>query len=147
MKAALDTNLLAYAEQRGAKQAKARRLLTQAPPDLTVLPVQVCGELYNVLVRKFGFERATAVLVVNQWRDTFILAATTDAIMAAALDLSASHDLQIWDAVILAAAAEAGCDLLLSEDLQDGVRWRGVTVVNPFAAPMSPLLDAFLAQP
>jgi hypothetical protein len=34
----------------------------------------------------------------------------------------------------LAVAAKGSCRLLLSEDLQDGFSWRGVTVANPFAA-------------
>ncbi len=53
--------------------------------------------------------------------------------------------LGIWDAVILSAAADARCRLLLSEDLQDGFTWRGVTVVNPFASSPHRLLAALLA--
>jgi len=61
------------------------------------------------------------------------------------MDLAAEHGLSIWDSVILAASAEAGCRLLLSEDLQDGFTWRGVTVTNPFSANVHPLLKAALA--
>jgi predicted nucleic acid-binding protein len=50
----------------------------------------------------------------------------------------------IWDALILAVAAENRCRLLLSEDFQAGFTWRGVTVVNPFAAQPSPLLKGLL---
>jgi len=50
--------------------------------------------------------------------------------MVAATDLAADRGLSIWDAVVLAASAEAECRLLLSEDLQTGFTWRGVTVVN-----------------
>jgi predicted nucleic acid-binding protein len=39
---------------------------------------------------------------------------------------------------MLAAAAQAGCRLLLSEDMQDGFTWRGVTIRNPFAATPPP---------
>ena len=52
---------------------------------------------------------------------------------AAALDLVIEHRLQFWDALIVNAAAEAGCTLLLSEDMQDGFMIRGVTIVNPLA--------------
>jgi hypothetical protein len=45
---------------------------------------------------------------------------------------------------MLAVAAENGCGLLLSEDLQDGFSWGGLRVVNPCAAPRFPLLDALL---
>jgi predicted nucleic acid-binding protein len=43
--------------------------------------------------------------------------------------------------VIFAAAAASGCRLLLSEDMQDGFTWRGVTVANPFAAKRNELLE------
>ena len=56
------------------------------------------------------------------------------------MDLAADHGLSIWDAVIVAGAAQAGCRLLLSEDLQNGFTWQGVTVVNPFAPEVHPLL-------
>jgi predicted nucleic acid-binding protein len=64
--------------------------------------------------------------------------------MVAAADLAVDHKLSIWDAVIMAAAAEAGCRLLLSEDLQEGFTWRGVTVANPFATRRHALLNNLL---
>ena len=63
----------------------------------------------------------------------------------AAMDLVADHSLSIWDAIILAVTADSGCRLLLSEDLQDGFTWRGVTVANPFDEPPHPLLASLLA--
>ena len=70
---------------------------------------------------------------------------TSAAVMISATDLASDHGLTIWDSVVLAAAAEADCRLLLSEDLQEGFTWRGVTVANPFAAAPHPLLAALLA--
>ena len=40
----------------------------------------------------------------------------------------------VRDKASIVAAASAGCDLLLSEDMHDGMVWRGTTVRNPFAA-------------
>jgi predicted nucleic acid-binding protein len=48
--------------------------------------------------------------------------------------------------VILSAASQAGCRLLLSEDLQDGFTWGGVTVINPFASPRHLLLEAIISN-
>jgi hypothetical protein len=67
--------------------------------------------------------------------------------MVNAMDLACNHDLTIWDSVVLAASAEAECRLLLSEDLQEGFTWRGVTVTNPFAPRLHTLLAAILADP
>lgn len=62
----------------------------------------------------------------------------------AALDLSVDHGLQIRDALILSVAAESHCRLLLSEDMQSGFTWRGVTVLNPFVSAQHPLLAGLL---
>ena len=70
-------------------------------------------------------------------------AAATD---VAAADLATDHQLGIWDAVILSAASQSGCRLLLSEDLQEGFTWAGLTVVNPFASPRHALLHALLGE-
>jgi predicted nucleic acid-binding protein len=64
--------------------------------------------------------------------------------MLSATDLATDHRLGIWDAVVLSASAEAGCRLLLSEDLHEGFTWGGVTVTNPFAAVRHDLLQSVL---
>ena len=58
--------------------------------------------------------------------------------------LTVDHGLQIWDAVFLAVTAENRCRMLLSEDMQHGFTWRGVTVVNPCQFPSHPLLSSIL---
>lgn len=62
-------------------------------------------------------------------RDAYSLVETSAAVLAEATDL-AVQQFGIWDAGLLSAAAESGCRLLLSEDMQDGFIWKGVTVVN-----------------
>ncbi|WP_342241289.1 PIN domain-containing protein [Inquilinus sp. OTU3971] len=148
MKVALDTNILAYAEGvNGADRAAAARGLVQKlPADAVALPVQVLGELFHVLVRKAKWTPDAARTAILSWHDAFAIIDTSMGIMAAAADLAHDHQLVIWDAVILAAAAEGSCRLLLSEDLQDGFTWRGVTVANPFAPTLHALLEAFLAD-
>ena len=69
---------------------------------------------------------------------------TTAETVALAADLVAGHRLSFWDAVIVAASVQAGCRLLLSEDMQDGFTWRGTTIVNPFALSPHPLLAGVL---
>lgn len=54
--------------------------------------------------------------------------------MARAPGSTASRSgLAFWDALIVAAARSAGCDALLTEDLQDGQDLDGLVVVDPFA--------------
>ena len=65
--------------------------------------------------------------------------------MISAIDLAADHRLGIWDSIIVSVASNSGCRTLLSEDLQDGFSWRGVTIVNPFSANRHPLMQVLLA--
>lgn len=146
MTIAIDTNVLAYAEgtNGAAMKNRALDLIERLPADSVVVPAQVLGELFNVLVRKAGRPPTVAREAILTWQDAHDVAPTSSAVMARAADLAADHRLGIWDAVILAASAEAGCRLLLSEDLQHGFTWSGVTVVNPFAEDPHPLLGALL---
>lgn len=148
MRVALDTNVLAYAEgvNEGARQREAIALLDRLPRNTVVLPVQVLGELFNVLVRVGERSASEARAVVEAWRESVLLVATTQEVMESATRLASDHHIRIWDAVILSAAAQAGCRLLLSEDMHDGFTWAGVTVVNPFAAERHALLDALLDE-
>jgi predicted nucleic acid-binding protein len=145
---ALDTNVIAYAEGlNGPSMRKAALELLQGLPRASVvLPVQTLGELFQVLVRKAGRSRASARFTVITWSDGYAVAETSTAAVLAAADLAVNHQLGIWDAVILSVAAEAGCRLLLSEDMQNGFIWQGVTIANPFAHPRHPLLDGLLKQ-
>lgn len=146
MKVALDTNVLAYAEGINGleKRDVVLELVRCLPQEAAVIPVQVLGELFNVLVRKAGRSQADAREAILGWRDTFPVVETTPEAMLAAADLATDHQFGIWDAVILCVASQVGCRLLLSEDLQEGFTWGGVTVVNPFSSPRHALLGSLL---
>jgi predicted nucleic acid-binding protein len=143
---ALDTNVLAYAEDTNgpAKKKAALDLLERLPPESTLIPVQALGELFSVLVRKASRSRERARDAVLSWGDSFPLIETSSSVILLASELTVRHQLGWWDAVILSAAADAKCRLLLSEDLQEGFTWSGVTITNPFAESRHALLDAML---
>src|ERR1700674_3302832 len=122
----------------------ALELVQRLPEGTTLLPVQTLGELFNLLVRKARRPPAKARKAILSWRDAFPLIETSAEVMLAAADLATDHQLSIWDSVILSAAAESGCRLLLSEDMQEGFTWKGVTVTNPFARSKHELLTALL---
>lgn len=146
MRVALDTNVLAYAEgvNGSAMKKAALELVDRLPQNLVALPVQSLGELFQLLVKKAGRSPAEARKAILSWRTAYALVETSSEVLLAALDLSV-RQFSIWDAVILCAAAEADCHLLLSEDMQNGFVWRGVTIVNPFAKPRHPQLEALLS--
>ena len=148
MRVALDTNILAYAEGVNGVDMKrtALELVEKLPESAVLLPVQTLGELFNLLVRKAARPPEKARKAILSWRDAFSLIETSTEVMLSAADLATDHQLSIWEAVILSAAAEGGCRLLLSEDLQEGFTWKGVTVTNPFAAKKHDLLIVLLGD-
>src|SRR5207237_10648517 len=95
-------------------QRRALGLIGRIPRSEVVLPVQVLGELFYVLTSKASRPCDVARAVILSWRDAFSLIDTSETVVLAALDLAADHQLFIWDAVILSAAAEGACRLLLS---------------------------------
>ena len=148
MRVAIDTNVLAYAE--GVGDAKrcgvAVGLIERLPESAVLLPAQVLGELMLVLTRKAGRTREFARDAVLGWADSFDVVDSTWASFQSAFDLSVNHECGMWDALVMAVAAENRCRIVLSEDLQHGFTWRGVTIVNPFLPDESPLLAALLSQ-
>lgn len=134
MRVALDTNVLAYAEGVNGPERRqaALQVVRELAGDEVILPIQAVAELFTVLTRKARWPAAQARAAARQWIDSYTVFDTTAAVLADAMELAVAHHLARWDAVILAAAAQAECRLLLSEDMQDGFVWRGVTVRNPF---------------
>ena len=146
MRVVLDTNVLAYAEgvNGAARKANALDLIQRLPADAALLPVQTLGELFQLLVRKVNRTPARARAAILGWRDAFPLIETSENVIVGAAELAATHRFSIWDGIVLASAAEGGCRLLLTEDLQEGFTWNSVTVTNPFAVYSNPLLTNFL---
>ncbi len=146
MRVALDTNILAYAEGVGDAERcrQATELVASLPTDATILPAQTLGELSRVLTSKRRLPASQARAAVFAWADSFEVMDSSWPAFQSAFDLTVDHQLPMWDALILAVAAEAQCRMLLSEDFQDGFVWRGVMVVNPFSINPSPLLASFL---
>lgn len=148
MRIALDTNILVYAEgiNSDVRRDGVTRLLRKLPSGNIYIPLQALGELFYVLVRKGSLQPTTARNVVLEWRDEYAMIETSQEVFLSGLELSIHHRMRIWDAIILSAAASADCRLLLSEDLQDGLTWNGVTVVNPFAKTPNKLLLEALSE-
>ena len=140
MRVALDTNVLVYAEGWGddARCKLAGDLIARLKPTDSIVAVQVLGELSRVLTSKMKKSGSEVRELLLSWSDGVVVADTTWTAFQSAMDLSVDHQISMWDALILAVAAENKCRLLLSEDFQNGFTWRGVTVVNPFETKAKP---------
>jgi predicted nucleic acid-binding protein len=126
----LDTNVLIYAQGTGEKSNIAREAIRAGG----VISVQVLNEFAAVLRRKFRQEWPAIAAALADVRVVLdpVRPIGVDT-HEAAFALATENGLGFYDALIVAAALEAGCDLLLTEDLQAGRRIGGLAIVNPFA--------------
>jgi predicted nucleic acid-binding protein len=97
-----------------------------------------------VMTHKIKRSAADAGLQIKLWSDVFEIAPTTAKCLVIAASLSNQHNIQIFDAIIIAASAEAGCRVLFSEDMQHEAVFNGVTIINPFLDDRHPMLVAAL---
>jgi predicted nucleic acid-binding protein len=143
----LDSNVLIYAlvEPDSAKGRRAIELIA-VTAGRGVLATQALGEFLWVVRRRRPDLAVDALQTLGQLREVFAIVDTSVALLAAAAELRARCRLQFWDAVIWQAAASAGANLLLSEDLQDGFRADGMRVLNPFAPANVVELDRLLPR-
>lgn len=130
-----DTNVLVYADDldAGAKRDRAQALLAAAlRAGDGVLSTQVLQEFFVIATRKLGVDPAIARRKVELLATLDVVKVDVPMILRA-VDLHRLHSLSFWDALVVRAAASAGCTRLLSEDMQHGATFDGVRVENPFA--------------
>ena len=134
MSAFLDTNVVVYAFDTAdaAKQQAAIALLESE--QRLVVSTQVVLEVWWVLTRRLTRplpEDAAAAVVDELCRLPVV---TTDVEMVRrSIDTARRFRIAVWDAMIIEAARSAGCDRVLTEDLQAGQDFDGITIENPFA--------------
>lgn len=133
-KSFLDTNVLVYAQdgRYPAKQRLARALATRLIVEGTgVISTQVLQEFHVAATTKLGVDPLAAKAVLRPF-SAFETVQVTAQLVEEAVDCSVLSRISFWDALIVAAAASAGCTTLYSEDLQSGREFYGLKVVNPF---------------
>ena len=130
----IDTNVWVYVcdGSEPVKQATATRFLARVARP--VISAQVMAEFHSVATRKLRppMDDRGVRLMLEQIAAVPVVPITADLVLEAQR-LRLAHQLSTWDALIVAAALNAGCDRVASEDLAAGANLAGVTVENPFA--------------
>jgi predicted nucleic acid-binding protein len=130
----LDTNVLVYTDDHDApaKQSIALSLVEAGRSDgQGFLSTQVLEEYYTAVTRKLGVSAVVARGKVELFAQLHVVKIDVDDILFA-IDLQRLHQLSFWDALLVQSARRAGCTVLLTEDLEDGRRFDGLVVRNPF---------------
>jgi len=130
----LDTNILLYVDDlaHAAKQQRALELILEHKAQHTgVVSLQVLQEYFVNATRKLGLDPG----LVRQKVETYCRFDVVEPVVAdilAAIDFHRLHRISYWDALVLHCARQAGCRVLLTEDMQHGQVIDGVRIVNPF---------------
>ena len=131
----VDTNILLYRISSQPAEAKKQVVAEQIlnAEDLQ-LSVQVLQEFYVQATRssrKDALLHEEAATLISSWK-RFPIQELTVNLLDAALIAKDRWQLSYWDATIIEAARMTGCEVVLSEDLNHGQNFHGVTVINPF---------------
>lgn len=131
----VDTNVFVYAvdEAEPAKRDIAQHVLASDRYGEFVLSSQILGEFYVTVTRKLAAcisedEAAQALERLGKYPTVSI----DTTLVKRAIQIGRSTQLSYWDSLVVAAAGRAGCERLLTEDLNDGQEIDSVRVENPF---------------
>ena len=131
----VDTNVLvcAYDGSAQQKQRIAKSLLAELWRERAgVLSVQVLQEFYVTVTKKISrplTKRAAREVAITyaEW-----CVETSASLVPAASQMEEDFQITFWDGLIVASAAKAGADRIVSEDMNDGQVISGVRIENPF---------------
>ena len=132
----LDTNVLLYAGSKAKEDAAKRDVaITLLKRKDIGFSAQVLQEYYHVAYRKkrLRISHSEALAALKALSTRPVLSITPQLVISAA-KIAEQHQLSYWDAAIVAAAKELHCEILYTEDLNDGQIVEGVKVQNPFVA-------------
>jgi predicted nucleic acid-binding protein len=132
----LDSNILVYAYDRHEpnKQAAAQAILREGlQEDRAVLSAQVLSEFFVVVTHRVRYPlSADEALEAIRLFSTLTVMPIEAVSVETAIELHKRHHISYWDALILTTARQAGCQRILTEDLNVGQKYDGVRVENPF---------------
>ena len=131
-----DSNVFVYLHDEAAplKRSTARLVTGELIRRDSAIALQVIGEYQNVLRRRLKVPPWLAAQEGRTLLEAFETFPPSRSGAERALEQLAAGRLSYWDALLVAAAADAGCSVLLSEDMQDGGELFGVKIVNPFGS-------------
>jgi predicted nucleic acid-binding protein len=140
----LDTNILVYAMDRdaGGRHYLALEIVNRSVSFDCVLTLQSLCEFFSAVTGKGKMPQEEAEAQIHDWLELFPVVSATPKSLIKALKAVKEHSFSFWDAMLWAAADEAGVTLLLSEDFQHARVLEGIQFCNPFVLD-DPLVQIF----
>lgn len=125
----LDTNVVLYLTSGDASKADRADELVHAG---SVVSVQILNECVEVMRRKWKLPWPKVHDLLGYLHSSCRIVPLSVSIHERAVDIAEATHIRIYDALLIAAAEEGGCNTLMTEDLSNGQRIGGVTIRNPF---------------
>ncbi len=133
----LDTNIFVYSLD-ATIPVKAKRAKTLIREGLDtgngIVSYQVVQEFFNVAFRRFT--KPMSAFAAEEYLNTtfrpLLAVHSSPALLVSALQIHADHHFSWYDSLIVAAAQEADCSILYSEDMLHGRRVDDLRIENPF---------------
>jgi predicted nucleic acid-binding protein len=125
-----DTNLFVYAQSNDEyKSSRATSYIENSP----VISTQVVNETVSVLIKKYKYTLSEAHEIAESLLELCEIVPVDETTIRQAILLAKTYSLSHWDSLIVSSALLAGCNVLLSEDMQHGQVFNNqLKVVNPF---------------
>jgi predicted nucleic acid-binding protein len=131
-----DTNLLVYSDDSRdlIKNRRARTLISEhLRTGSGVVSMQILQEYYAAVTRKFKTPLDPSIARRKiEILCAFEVVSLRPADLLAAIDLGQRYGFSFWDSLVIRAALQARCTVLLTEDLQHNQFVEGLRIVNPF---------------
>jgi len=138
----LDSNILIYSllkestnNEKHPKTLKLFKKLESQNKEI-IISTQVLNEVYNVLVKKYKQDSSETILKLEEITKAIKVAPVDVKTVKTGWKLCENNNYSIYDSLILASAIENGCDVLYSEDMQDGHKvnseGKNLKIINPY---------------
>ena len=130
-KIALDSNIIIYNHSLDCENK--RHIAGDFFKENPVVSSQVISEYLNVMRRNFKMQKQELMYLCSLWLEKCFVQPVILSTIKLAQNIIDKYDFQVFDGIIVAAALEANCDVLYSEDMQDGqIIENTLKIVNPF---------------
>ncbi len=126
----IDTNIVIYALGQASTKAHLAAPLFVGSPSIST---QVLSETANVASKRLALSASEIRKLITSLEAMCRVEIISLVTIHIALDIRERYSFSWYDSLIIAAALEAGCDTLYSEDMQNGQEIEGrLRIVNPF---------------
>ena len=132
----VDSNIWVYLfiEDEDIRSKVAKEYITKsAANSILVISYQVVNEVCHVLKRKKFIEPEIRGVAYDMMGLCEVCGYSSEIIYLAS-ELREKHSFSYWDSHVVASALKSQCDVLVSEDMQDGLKIGSMLINNVFSA-------------